>query len=126
MRAAHPLEGGERRRARAVPGALEFGRKQLEALARNVCDQRLAVAVMPVRCGRADARRARGLREGEAGEPALGDEIERRPDQRLAQMTVMVAAAARVSTSSCETILHETRLGRRGCSRWWQECRPVG
>src|SRR5262249_18399435 len=95
VRAAHVFEGGERGRAPAVPGTLELGAEQVEALARDVRDQGLPVAVMPIGRGRADPGGAGGFREGEAGETALGNEVECRPDQRLAQIAVMITAPAR-------------------------------
>src|SRR5262249_58457195 len=94
MGTADVLEGGERRGAPVIPGACELGAEALESLARDVGDEILAVAIVPVGCGRAHSRGARRLREGEARQPALGDEIERRPDQRLAQIAVMIAAPA--------------------------------
>src|ERR1700687_2082414 len=95
MRAADVLEGGERRGAPAVPGPLEFGAEALESLPRHVGDEPLAVAIMPIGRGRAHAGGARGFRERKPGQAALGDQVERRPDQRLAQVAVMIAAPAR-------------------------------
>src|SRR6266487_2450704 len=95
LRATYVLEGGKRRGAAVVPGALELGAEALESLPRDVGDEPLPVAVMPIGRGRAHAGGARGFRKREAGQAALGDEVERRPDQRLAQVAVMVAAPPR-------------------------------
>src|ERR1700722_5163997 len=47
---------------------------------------------MPVRRGRADSGPARRVGEGEPRRPFLCDQVERRVDQRFAQIAVMVAA----------------------------------
>ena len=47
---------------------------------------------MPIRRRRADAGKARGLRERESGRPFSGDQFQRGADQRLAQIAVMIAA----------------------------------
>ena len=95
MRPPDVLEGGKRRGAAAVPGFFELGAEALESLPRHVGDEPLPVAVMPIGRGRTHAGGARGFREGEAGQAALGDQVERCPDQRLAQIAVMIAAPAR-------------------------------
>src|SRR5262249_6788382 len=76
-------------------GTLASGAARAAPLARAVRDQGLPVAVMPIGRGRADPGGAGGFREGEAGETALGNEVECRPDQRLAQIAVMITAPAR-------------------------------
>src|SRR5271155_2662446 len=47
---------------------------------------------MPIRRRRADAGKARGLRESKSRRPFSGDQFQRRADQRLAQIAVMIAA----------------------------------
>ena len=63
-----------------------------EAAQRDARHQFIAVAKMPVGRGGADAGMARGLGEGETGRAVLGDKVQRGADQRLAQVSVMVAA----------------------------------
>ena len=77
-----------------VPGLLQRIAKQLEAALGDVRHQGVAVAEMAVRRRGADPRRARGIGEGEAGRPLLADQVKRGPDQRLAQIAVVVALAA--------------------------------
>ena len=84
-------------RPAAVPGADQFRLEKFEAVARDFGQQSGAVAEMPVRRGRADADRAGDFREAEAGRAALGDQVERGVDQRLAQVAVVVALAARLA-----------------------------
>ena len=66
--------------------------EQLEAAPRDIGDQRVAVAEMPVGCGRTDPGRARGVGKGKSGRSLFGDQVESRLDQRLAQIAVMIAA----------------------------------
>ena len=91
--AADALERGEGVRPAVIPGAFEMRREQLEAAQRDIGDQRLAVAEMPVWRGRANPRRAGGLGESEPGGALARDQIERRLDQRLPQIAVVIAAA---------------------------------
>ncbi len=91
---ADALESGARGGLAAVPGRAQRLGEAFEAAPRDVGHQRVAVAEMAVRRGGADAGSARGVREGEACRPLLGDEIERRRDERLAQIAVMIAAPA--------------------------------
>src|SRR6185437_2734782 len=55
-------------------------------------EQILGVAEMTVGRGRTDTGEPRGLGDGEAGGPLLGNQMERRIEQRLAQIAVMVTA----------------------------------
>ena len=64
----------------------------LETAQRDVGHERVAVAEMPVGRGRADPGSPRGLGEGEPRWSLLGNQIQRRADQRFAQVAVMVAA----------------------------------
>src|SRR5260370_12812818 len=50
---------------------------------------------MPVGRCRADAGESRRLRKGEPGGPLAGNQIERRTDQRLLEIAMMVAARRR-------------------------------
>ena len=90
--AAEPLEGGERLRLAAIPGALQMRLEQFEPAPRDIGDQRLAVAEMAVGRCRADPGRARCVGKGEPGRPFLRDKAERGVDQRLAQIAVVIAA----------------------------------
>ena len=85
------------RRVAAVPGRVEIGGEALEAKARDLAHQLLAVAEVPVGRGRADTGQARGLGDGEAGWPLLADQAQRRLDQRFAQVSVMISAASRAA-----------------------------
>ena len=78
------LQRFQRRRAAASPSLFEIGGEALEAQARDIGHQLLAVAEMPVGRGRADPRRARRLRDREAGGAFFTDQAERALDQRLA------------------------------------------
>ena len=69
--AADILERGEGIRAAVVPGAVEMRREQFETAARDIGDQRVAVAEMAIGCGRADPGRARRIGEGKPGRPFL-------------------------------------------------------
>src|SRR6266550_4346817 len=62
---------------------------------RSAAAQFVAVAEMPIGRRRADAGKSRRLRKGEPGGPLAGDQIERRTDQRLLEIAVMVAARRR-------------------------------
>jgi hypothetical protein len=91
---AEPFERGRRVGTSVVPG----GRQQcLELLKTALGDAReefVPVAEVTVRRRRADAGRARGLGEGEAGRSFLGDQVERCLQQRLFQVAVVVSAFA--------------------------------
>src|SRR5262249_52864211 len=78
--------------AAVVPGTRQRLGELVEAAPRHVDQEIVAVAEMPVRRGRTDARPARGLGEREPGRPLAGDQVERRLDQRLLEVPVMVAA----------------------------------
>ncbi len=66
----------------------------LEAAHRDVGEKLVAVAEMPVRRSRTDAGGTCGLGEGEAGRALLGDQIERRLDQRFPEISVVIAGPA--------------------------------
>ena len=91
---------GERARPALVPGGGQALLEVLEAALGDVGHQRVAVAEMAVGRGRADAGLARGLGEGEPRRSLLGNEIQRRADQRLAQVAVMVAAPPAAASSN--------------------------
>ena len=68
-----------------------MGLEQLETAPRDIGDQRVAVAKMPVGRRRADPGRARRVGKGEPGWAFLRDQVERGVDQRLAQIAVVIA-----------------------------------
>ena len=78
-----------------VPGARQRRFELLEAAPRDIGQQLVAVAEMAVGRRRADAGPARGLGEGEARRALLGDQFQRRADQRLLEIAVVVAARTR-------------------------------
>ena len=78
-------------RAAAAHGAAEPLGEQGEAAPRHFADERVAAAEMAVERRRRDAGEPRRLDQGEAAEPALGDEAPRRLDQRLLEVAVVVA-----------------------------------
>src|SRR5262249_10253187 len=86
------LERGEGIRTAVVPGAGQRRRELLEAALGDGGQQLVAVAKVPVWRRRADAGHARGVGEGEAGRALLPNQVERRLQQRLFQIAVMVAA----------------------------------
>ena len=86
------VEGGERIGLAAGPAGREHRLEALEALARHVGQQRLAIAEVTVGRRRADARRTRGVGEGEAGRALFLDQLARGLDQRLAQIAVVIGA----------------------------------
>ena len=87
------LERGERLGPPIVPGMLEMRGKELEAAARDIGDQRIAVAEMAVGCCRADAGRAGGIRKSEPRRALFRDQVEGGLDQRFAQIAVMIPSA---------------------------------
>ena len=89
----HRHERREPRRAAVVPGAVEPVGEHDEAAAGDLLDQLVAAAEVAVGRRGAHPRDPRRLGEGEAERPALLDQAERRPDQRLAQVAVVVALA---------------------------------
>ena len=89
--------------AAVVPGARQRRLELLEAAQRDARHQLVAVAEMPIGRRRADAGQARRLGEGEAGRALLGDQLQRRVDQRLVQIAVMIAA--RSSRSSLRQLM---------------------
>ena len=66
--------------------------KLLEAAPRHIDQQLVAVAIMPVRRGRADTSRTRRLRKGETRRSLAGDQVQRRADQRFLEIAVVIAA----------------------------------
>ena len=91
--ATQRLEGAHRVGKAVVPGGGQHSGEALETAQRHFRQQRVGVAEMPVRRGGTDAGEPRRLGDGEAGRALLGDQRQRRLDQRLAQIAVMVAAA---------------------------------
>jgi hypothetical protein len=79
MGPVEPLEGRERVGHAVLPGRLERRLKLLEATPRDIGEQLLTVAEMPVGRRRANPRRRRRLREGEPGRPLGRNQFERAP-----------------------------------------------
>ncbi len=74
--------------------AIDRLRELFEAARGDLLEDLLLAAEVTVgRCG-GDARDAAGVGEREVLRAALLDELTRRPDQRLAQLTVMIAGLA--------------------------------
>jgi len=80
--------------AAVVPGAREHCFELVEAAPRHIAHELVAIAEMPVGRRRADPGPARRLSEGEAGGPLLRDQFQRRVNQGLFQVAVVVAARA--------------------------------
>src|SRR5262249_15144874 len=68
-----------------------------EAAPRHVDQQFVTVAKMPVRRGRTHSRPSRSFRESKASRSFLGDQLQRRADQGLFQIAVVVAARTRTA-----------------------------
>src|SRR5262249_2593183 len=86
------LEGDKGIGPALAPGTVQAFFEQFEAAARDIGEQCLAVAEMPVRGRRTNPGRASGVGEGEPTRPLLGDQVERGADQGLAQIAVVIAA----------------------------------
>ena len=93
MGPAAPLDGGGRVGTAVVPRGGKLGGQAVEAPARQFGDKGAAVAEMAVRRGGTDPGRTGEFGEGKAAQTALGDQTQRRLDQRLTQVAVMVALA---------------------------------
>src|SRR6266446_1115223 len=93
--AAHALEGREGIRLAVIPRPRQRRFEQRKAPQRHTGYEFVAVAEMPVGRCRADAGESCRLRKGEPGRPLAGDQVERRADQRLLEIAVMVAARRR-------------------------------
>jgi hypothetical protein len=78
----------------AVPGAFKRNRELIEAAPRHIDQQFVAVAKMPVGRRRTHSRPASSFREGEAGRSLLRDQFQRRADQGLFQIAMVIAAGA--------------------------------
>ncbi len=89
---AEPVERRHRIGTAVVPGFGERRLELLEAAQRDVRQEFVAVAEMPVRRRRADAGPTGGLRKSEAGRAFFGNQLQRGAQQRLFQVAVMVAA----------------------------------
>ena len=83
----------ERRRPAGGGGALERVGEHHEPLPRHLLDQFLAAAEVAIGRRRAHPRGPRRLGEREAERPLLLDQRQRRLDQRLPQVAVVVALA---------------------------------
>src|SRR4029077_2155417 len=115
---AKVLESGERVWSAVVPGLGERRLEALEAADRHVHHELVAVAEMAIGCRLDDPRRARGLGEGEA-ERALGrDQLQRRVDQRLLEVAVMVAPAPTPAIRPSHVIGFYMSRGRGAAGMW--------
>ncbi len=90
---ANGFEGTHRIGAPAVPRASQQHGEPLEAAQRHFRQQRLGIAEVSIRRAGTDAGQTGRLRDGEAGGALLGDQHQRRLDQGLAQIAMMIAAA---------------------------------
>ena len=84
--------GGDRVRTAVIPGLRQQRLELLETTLGDRGQQFVAVAEMPIGRGGTDAGHARGIGKGEAGRALLRDQPERRLQQRLFQIAVMIAA----------------------------------
>ena len=124
--AADILERRERVGTAVIPCVVQRRLEQLEAAARDIGKQRIAIAEMTVGRRRADPGRTRGVGKGEPGRPLLGDQVERGADQRLAQIAVVIPSTAvaiarsrpahvrcfYMSRPAIETLMRRYRWGR--------------
>src|SRR5512139_3238237 len=92
IRLAHPVERFRRLRLALVPGARERLLETHETLLGNVGKKLVAVAIVAVRRSGTDAGPARRFGKSEARRTLLGDQFQRRTDQRLLEVAVVVAA----------------------------------
>src|SRR5258705_5617819 len=91
---AGALQRHERLGLAAVPGTLQRGRELLEAAPGDISQEFDGVAEMPVGRRRGNASPARRFGEGKAGRAFLRDQLQRRADQRFAQVAVVIATRA--------------------------------
>src|SRR5262245_52957763 len=89
---AEPVERGHHFWPAFIPGFGEHACKFLEATPRNIGEQRVAIAKMPIRRGRANTRPARRVGEGEASRPLLRDQLKRSAHQGFLEIAVVIAA----------------------------------
>jgi hypothetical protein len=92
------LERAEHIRPTTVPGRGERHGEPLEPTQRHLGQQCLGVAEMPVRRTRTDPRQPRRFGDREARGTLFGDQRQRRLDQRLAQVAVVIAAPLETAT----------------------------
>ncbi len=97
---AQAQERRHRIRQALAPGMLQPRLEALEAALGHIGHELVAVAEMPVGRGLADTRRARRLGEGEAQRPLRRDQLERRRDQRFAEIAVVIVPAPRAAPVS--------------------------
>src|SRR5260370_13912629 len=115
---AEIVEGGQGIGLAAGPAGREHRLEALEALARKVAKARLAVAEMAVGRRRTDARRARGIGEGEAGRALLLDQLARGLDQRFAQIAVVIGALGPTFPTHVKGVYIKAASGNRRRIRW--------
>ena len=83
----------ERIRPTIVPGELENFAELFEAASSNIAQELLAVSVVPIRGGRADASQACSVGESETAGPLVDDEVQRSFDECFTQIAVVVTSA---------------------------------
>src|SRR6185503_17926103 len=88
------IEGGMHVGPAVIPGLGERGGEGLEAALRDVGQERVTVAVVPIRRGRADTGPTRRVRKGEAGRPLLRNQFKRGAHQSFLEIAVVIAARA--------------------------------
>src|SRR5207247_142875 len=89
---AEAFEGADGIGTAVVPGLRQQRLELLKTALGDAGKQFLTVAKMPIGRRRTDAGHPRGVGEGESGRAFLRDQIERRLQQRLLQIAVMIAA----------------------------------
>jgi hypothetical protein len=89
---ADAIEGREGIWTAAVPSACKRSFELSEPAPRHVDQQFIAIAKMPVGRGGTHPRPSRSLRESKAGWSLLCDQLQRRADQGLFQIAMVIAA----------------------------------
>src|SRR5262249_7925312 len=89
---AEAVEGCEGIWTAAVPGTFKRNRESIEATPCYIDQQFVSGAEMPVGRRRTHPRPAGSFREGKAGGSLLRDQFQRRADQGLFQIAMVIAA----------------------------------
>ena len=87
------------------PGFRQCRLELFETTLRDVREQLVTVAKMPVGSSRADAGDARGVGKGETGRAFLGDQIKGCLQQRLFQIAMVITAFGATSNSLRQLML---------------------
>ena len=91
--AAQPFICEKRIRPTIVPGELEDFAELFKAASSNIAQELLAVSVVPIRGGGADASQTCSIGESETAGPFVDDEIQRSLDECFTQIAVVVTSA---------------------------------